>query len=217
MKRLLLAGVARFGRDRGLGRRHAGAALHQGSSGRVVSPAYNWSGFYIGAMGGYGWDDDATAAAALAAARSATTGNSPAASSFSVLKSMPPAPASRTASPKTSAAASWLTAGHQDQLIRQRDRPCRLRDGCGASLRQGRFCVGQQQGLRFQRQRSACRFRIAKLIPDTRSAAASNICSRRTGRPRANTCTPASAARPIISVAIRWIPATSTSTPSRSG
>lgn len=23
---------------------------------QVVSPAYNWSGFYIGAMGGYGWD-----------------------------------------------------------------------------------------------------------------------------------------------------------------
>ena len=22
----------------------------------LVSPAYNWSGFYIGAMGGYGWD-----------------------------------------------------------------------------------------------------------------------------------------------------------------
>jgi len=22
----------------------------------MVSPAYNWSGFYIGAMGGYGWD-----------------------------------------------------------------------------------------------------------------------------------------------------------------
>ena len=21
----------------------------------LVSPAYNWSGFYIGAMGGYGW------------------------------------------------------------------------------------------------------------------------------------------------------------------
>ena len=24
----------------------------------VVSPAYNWSGFYIGAMGGYGWDSE---------------------------------------------------------------------------------------------------------------------------------------------------------------
>ena len=24
----------------------------------LVSPAYNWSGFYIGAMGGYGWDKD---------------------------------------------------------------------------------------------------------------------------------------------------------------
>lgn len=27
-----------------------------------VSPAYNWSGFYIGAMGGYGWSDRVTVA-----------------------------------------------------------------------------------------------------------------------------------------------------------
>lgn len=26
----------------------------------AVSPAYNWSGFYIGAMGGYGWSNSAT-------------------------------------------------------------------------------------------------------------------------------------------------------------
>src|SRR5665213_2295718 len=25
-----------------------------------ASPAYNWSGFYIGAMGGYGWNGDGT-------------------------------------------------------------------------------------------------------------------------------------------------------------
>ena len=24
----------------------------------VVSPAYNWSGFYVGAIGGYGWGTD---------------------------------------------------------------------------------------------------------------------------------------------------------------
>ena len=24
----------------------------------MVSPAYNWSGFYVGAMGGYGWDSE---------------------------------------------------------------------------------------------------------------------------------------------------------------
>jgi outer membrane immunogenic protein len=28
----------------------------------VVSPAYNWTGFYIGAMGGYGWSDRVTIA-----------------------------------------------------------------------------------------------------------------------------------------------------------
>lgn len=26
----------------------------------VVSPAYNWSGFYVGAMGGYAWSDEVT-------------------------------------------------------------------------------------------------------------------------------------------------------------
>jgi outer membrane immunogenic protein len=26
----------------------------------VVSPAYNWTGFYLGAMGGYGWSDQVT-------------------------------------------------------------------------------------------------------------------------------------------------------------
>lgn len=25
----------------------------------MISPAYNWSGFYVGAMGGYGWGDNA--------------------------------------------------------------------------------------------------------------------------------------------------------------
>jgi outer membrane immunogenic protein len=55
MKRLLLAGVAIS---------VAGAASAADMQARpytkappaVVSPAYNWSGFYIGAMGGYGWD-----------------------------------------------------------------------------------------------------------------------------------------------------------------
>ncbi len=28
----------------------------------VPSPAYNWTGFYIGAMGGYGWSDQVTIA-----------------------------------------------------------------------------------------------------------------------------------------------------------
>ena len=44
-----------LGRDRGLGGRHASAALHKAPPPQIVSPAYNWSGFYIGAMGGYGW------------------------------------------------------------------------------------------------------------------------------------------------------------------
>ncbi len=107
MKQLLLAGVAAVS--------VAGAASAADMQARpykapppaaMISPAYNWSGFYIGAMGGYGWDDG-NATAALAVVPSATTGNSPAASSSSVSKWMPPAPASRTVSPPTSAEASW--------------------------------------------------------------------------------------------------------------
>ncbi len=56
MKRLLLAGVA-------LSVASATAASAADMQARpytkappaVVSPAYNWSGFYIGAMGGFGW------------------------------------------------------------------------------------------------------------------------------------------------------------------
>ena len=57
MKRLLLAGVA-------LSVASATAASAADMQARpytkapppaMVSPAYNWSGFYIGAMGGYGW------------------------------------------------------------------------------------------------------------------------------------------------------------------
>src|SRR3954467_7197916 len=56
MKRLLLAGMAIS---------VAGAASAADMQARpytkapppaLLSPAYNWSGFYIGAMGGYGWD-----------------------------------------------------------------------------------------------------------------------------------------------------------------
>ena len=30
------------------------------TKGPVVSPAYNWSGFYVGVMGGYAWSDEVT-------------------------------------------------------------------------------------------------------------------------------------------------------------
>ncbi len=57
MKRLLLAGVAIS---------VAGAASAADMQARpytkappaVLSPAYNWSGFYVGAIGGYGWGTD---------------------------------------------------------------------------------------------------------------------------------------------------------------
>jgi len=35
----------------------AADALLPATSAPLVSPAYNWTGFYLGAMGGYGWSD----------------------------------------------------------------------------------------------------------------------------------------------------------------
>lgn len=60
MKQLLLAGVAAVS--------VVGAASAADMQARpykapppaaVISPAYNWSGFYVGAMGGYGWGNNA--------------------------------------------------------------------------------------------------------------------------------------------------------------
>ena len=148
MKRLLLAGAALSVATAASAADMQARPYTKAPPPAVVSPAYNWSGFYIGVMGGDGWGTATRAAAVLAGERSAITGNSPAASSCSASKSTPPAPASRTASPTTLAADSW-SREQQDQCVRKRDRPCRLRDGCGAFLRQRRLCVGQQQGHHF--------------------------------------------------------------------
>ncbi|UPJ53218.1 porin family protein [Bradyrhizobium sp. 200] len=55
MKRLLLAGVA-LSVATAASAADMQARPYTKAPPAVVSPAYNWSGFYIGAMGGYGWD-----------------------------------------------------------------------------------------------------------------------------------------------------------------
>ncbi len=206
MKRLLLAGAASFGRirDRGLGCRHAGAALHQGSSSgdgvsgvQLVRLLYRragrlWLGKRRQRCQRRFWRRHGRLQ--LAVPRQ-------------------PVRIRRRSRRRRRQHQGKLHrrpgrhsghAGLQDQLIRKR------RPAAPASRWMRRFSTpraatpGPTTRPRFQG--AACRFRIAGLIPAIRSAAASNICSRRAGRQRPSTCTPASAARPTISVAFRWIP-----------
>jgi outer membrane immunogenic protein len=58
MKRLLLAGVA-LSVASAASAADMQARPYTKAPPAVVSPAYNWSGFYVGAMGGYGWGTDA--------------------------------------------------------------------------------------------------------------------------------------------------------------
>ena len=55
MKQLLLAGVA-LSVASAASAADMQARPYTKAPPAIVSPAYNWSGFYIGAMGGYGWD-----------------------------------------------------------------------------------------------------------------------------------------------------------------
>ena len=57
MKRLLLAGVA-LSVATAASAADMQARPYTKAPPAAVVPAYNWSGFYIGAMGGYGWDTD---------------------------------------------------------------------------------------------------------------------------------------------------------------
>jgi outer membrane immunogenic protein len=57
MKRLLLAGVA-LSVTTAASAADLPARPYAKAAPAVVSPAYNWSGFYIGAMGGFGWGSD---------------------------------------------------------------------------------------------------------------------------------------------------------------
>jgi outer membrane immunogenic protein len=58
MKRLLLAGMA-LSVATAASAADMQARPYTKAPPAVVSPAYNWSGFYVGAMGGYGWGTNA--------------------------------------------------------------------------------------------------------------------------------------------------------------
>src|SRR6185369_11453291 len=58
MKQLLLAGVALSVATAASAADMQARPYTKAPPPALVSPAYNWSGFYIGAMGGYGWGTD---------------------------------------------------------------------------------------------------------------------------------------------------------------
>ena len=59
MKNLLLAGVALFALSSAASAADLAAhARPYTKAPAMVAPAYNWSGFYAGVMGGYGWQSD---------------------------------------------------------------------------------------------------------------------------------------------------------------
>jgi outer membrane immunogenic protein len=72
----------------------------------LVSPAYNWSGFYIGAMGGYGWDSG-DSSGGFGGGTIGYNWQLPGSQFVFGIEVDAAGAASRTASLKTSAAASW--------------------------------------------------------------------------------------------------------------
>ena len=93
MKRLLLAGAAFLSLMTAASA--ADLAARPYTKAPPLSPAYNWSGFYIGVMGGYAFDSEN--GGGFGGGTIGYNWQAPAASSCSVSRSMPPAPASRTA------------------------------------------------------------------------------------------------------------------------
>ena len=182
----------------------------------LVSPAYNWSGFYIGAMGGYGWDSG-DFSGGFGGGTIGYNWQFPG-SQFVFGIEVDAAGATIKDS---------LTADVGDGIMATEE----LKINSFGSVT-GRAGVAWDAALFYAKGGFAWACRKDSIsVPefglnvsdsqthtDTPSAAASNICSRRTGRPRASICTPASAARPTIWAA-NWncsTPALSTSTPSRS-
>jgi outer membrane immunogenic protein len=61
MKKILLASVAIVAMSAPSFAADLGARQYTKAPAPVVSPATNWSGFYVGAMGGYGWSNSVSA------------------------------------------------------------------------------------------------------------------------------------------------------------
>ena len=157
---------------------------------------YNWSGFYIGAMGGYGWDSGNSSGGF----GGGTVGyNWQLPGSQFVFGIEVDAAGASIKDSLTADIGGGVLATEELKINSFGSVTGRAGFALDAAL------IYAKGGLAWANRKDSVsvpalggRFRIAKLTRDTPSVAASNICSLQTGRPRANTCTPASAARPTI-------------------
>ena len=147
MKRLLLAGVA-LSVATAASAADMQARPYAKAPPAVVSPAYNWSGFYIGVMGGW-WLGHQFGQRCLRRRHGRLQLANPRQPVRVRCRSRRRRRQHQGQRNRRHRRRNPAHDGKQDQRIRQRDRPGRLRDGCGAALRQGRLCVGQQQGHDF--------------------------------------------------------------------
>jgi outer membrane immunogenic protein len=114
----------------------------------LVSPAYNWSGFYIGAMGGYGWDSG-DSSGGFGGGTIGYNWQFPGSQFVFGIEVDAAGGSIKDSLTEDIGGGVLATEENQDQLVRQRDRPRGLRMGCCPHLRQGWFCVGQQKGFHF--------------------------------------------------------------------
>ena len=136
MKRLLLAGAALLSLMTAASA--ADLAARPYTKAPPLSPAYNWSGFYIGAMGGYAFDSDNGGGFG-----GGTIGyNWQFPGSQFVFGIEVDAAGASIKDSQTGLSASCRSRGRQDRRTWKRYRPYRRRGGCGAVLRQGRLCLG---------------------------------------------------------------------------
>ena len=180
----------------------------------MVSPAYNWSGFYIGAMGGYGWDSG-DSSGGFGGGTIGYNWQFPG-SQFVFGVEVDAAGASIKDS-LTEDIGGGVLATEEQKINSFGSVTGRAGFAMDAALfyAKGGFAWADRK-VSISVPALGVTLSDSQFTRDTPSAAASNICSRRAGRPRASTCTPASAARPTIWAVTCWTPAPSTSTPSRS-
>ncbi len=138
MKRLLLASAAFLSLMTAASA--ADLAARPYTKAPPLSPAYNWSGFYIGAMGGYAFDSGN--GGGFGGGTIGYNWQAPG-SQFVFGIEVDAAGASIKDSQTGIYRRRGSHGGRQDRRTWKRYRPCRRRGGCGAVLRQGRLCLGQ--------------------------------------------------------------------------
>ena len=200
MKRLLLAGAAFLSLMTAASA--ADLAARPYTKAPPLSPAYNWSGFYIGAMGGYAFDSENGGGFG-----GGTIGFNWQAPGSQFVFGIEVDAAGASIKDSQTAVFGVVAVTAEDKIDALGSVTGRVGVAVDAALfyaKGGYAWANNKLSVPFPR--SALPLRTAMSIPDTPSAAASNTCSRRTGPPRPSTCSRTSRARPIPWVVLPSIP-----------